>query len=212
MMATDLGLRDRKKAETQRVLAEAALRLFAERGFDAVTVADIAAEVNVSAKTVFNYFPTKEDLVLRGGEEHDGSLLLAIESRAAGESILDAARRHTLETFRRMREVPAARRDAFRKVLQSAPSVQARWRERQRAFEQVVAGVLARETEAPNDDPFPYVAAGLLSHLGRLAYYDVIGWPDGRRRSAQKTEEAIEDAFARIAEGFGSYGVRPKKR
>ena len=209
---TEPGLRERKKAETRRNIARVALGLFAERGFDAVSVADVAVAANVSTKTVFNYFQTKEDLVLGDGEGIDAELLREIEQRAAGESVLDAARRHTLATSRRMRETPAAHRQAFRAVLQNAPSVQARWRDRQRRHEDKLAALLTDEAAAASDDARPFVVAGMLSLLGRLAFYDVIGWPDGKRRSTSKTEEAIERAFELIATGLGSYGVRPRAR
>ena len=57
------GLRERKKLQTRELIAETARRLFAERGFEAVTVAEVARAADVAEKTVFNYFPTKEDLV-----------------------------------------------------------------------------------------------------------------------------------------------------
>ncbi|HTU62696.1 MAG TPA: TetR family transcriptional regulator [Polyangiales bacterium] len=199
------SLRERKKAETRRTIAEVALRLFLERGFDAVTVADVAAAAAVSTKTVFNYFPTKEDLVLTDGDSLDAGLIQQIQQRAPNESVLDAVHTYTLALCQRMRSVPAERRQAFRTVLQNAPSVQAHWRERQRRHEAQLASVLATESRATPDDARPFVVAGVLSLLSRLAYYDVIGWPDGKRRSAAKTEEAIANAFALLGAGLSNY-------
>ena len=63
LMDQELGLRERKKLRTRQLIAETARRLFAEHGFEAVPVTAIAREAEVSEATVFNYFPTKEDLV-----------------------------------------------------------------------------------------------------------------------------------------------------
>ena len=87
-MAT--GLRERKKQQTRELLAETARRLFTERGFERVSVAEIAREADVSEKTVFNYFPTKEDLVYWRLESFEEELLDTIRSRGEGESVLDA--------------------------------------------------------------------------------------------------------------------------
>src|SRR5882724_2534205 len=127
-MTDDLGLRERKKRQTRRSLSEVATRLFAERGFDSVKVSDIAAEANVSEKTVFNYFETKEDLVLEGRAEVEADLLRAVCERGLGEPILEAVRRHALSVAERMNALPAERRNAFRKIVATTPSVHARMR------------------------------------------------------------------------------------
>src|SRR6476660_8588687 len=89
-MAT--GLRERKKQATREQIARVAMQLFAKRGFDAVTVAEVADAAGVSEKTVFNYFPVKEDLVFGGGEGRWAALLDAIENRPAGAPLIAVCR------------------------------------------------------------------------------------------------------------------------
>src|SRR5215207_4255607 len=86
------GLRERKKRAVRAGIATTARRLFAERGFDAVTVADVAAAADVSEKTVFNHFPTKEDLAFAGREEGIAQLVKAIAERSPGTPVLDVFR------------------------------------------------------------------------------------------------------------------------
>jgi len=86
------GLRERKKEQTQRRIAATALRLFAERGFDAVTVNEIAEAAEVAKVTLFKYFPTKESLVLRGVGQEDLAGIVA--ARPPGRSPLEALREH----------------------------------------------------------------------------------------------------------------------
>ena len=83
-MDTELGLRERKKLRTRQLITETAARLFVERGFDAVSVASVARAAEVSEATVFNYFPTKEDLVFQGMEAFETELLNAVRDRPAG--------------------------------------------------------------------------------------------------------------------------------
>src|SRR4029453_11130545 len=89
-METATGRRQRKKQQMQRLIFETASRLFAERGFDAVTVAEVARAADVSEMTVFNYFPTKEDLCFAGMEFFEERLLDAVRGRAQGVSALAA--------------------------------------------------------------------------------------------------------------------------
>ena len=89
-MNAETGLRERKKQQTRQSIAHAARRLFLERGFEAVTVDEVAREADVSRKTVFNYFPTKEDLFYSRMELFQEQLLDAIRTRTPGETILAA--------------------------------------------------------------------------------------------------------------------------
>ena len=84
-MDADLGLRERKKKQTRHVIAETALRLFNERGFDAVTVAQVAKAADVSEATVFNYFPTKESLFFGQMQSFEEALIQAVRERSGGE-------------------------------------------------------------------------------------------------------------------------------
>ena len=91
------GLRERKKRRTRELIAETARRLFSERGFEQVTVADVARAADVSEATVFNYFPTKEDLFYSGLEAFEQELLSTIRQRRPGESLVAAFGRFVLE-------------------------------------------------------------------------------------------------------------------
>src|ERR1700704_3001442 len=92
MEALPGGLRERKKRATRAAIAATARRLFAQRGYDAVTVAEIAVAADVSEKTVFNHFATKEDLVFAGGEARLAQLQADIAQRSPGTSLLDVFR------------------------------------------------------------------------------------------------------------------------
>src|SRR6185437_4274473 len=88
-----MGLRESKKQQTRQLLAAEAMRLFATRGFDHVTVAEVAEAAEVSEKTVFNYFPTKEDLFFDEVPARAAALSAAIRERAPGESAIAALRK-----------------------------------------------------------------------------------------------------------------------
>jgi len=97
-----MGLRDLKKQQTRTAIADTALRLFMKRGFDHVTVAEVAEAAGVSEKTVFNYFPSKEDLFFDEVDEREAALVAAIRERRPDESILAALRRNQLDGCGRM--------------------------------------------------------------------------------------------------------------
>ena len=86
-----MGLREQKKEQTRRLISETAWRLFADRGFDRVSVAEVARVAQVAETTVFNYFRTKEDLFYSGLEGFGAEVVDAVRNRAAGESALAAS-------------------------------------------------------------------------------------------------------------------------
>jgi AcrR family transcriptional regulator len=90
MLSSVAGLRERKKRETAGRIAQAAAGLFAERGFEAVAVVDVARIADVSEQTVYNHFPTKEDLVFDRAAEIEDALADALAKRAPGASAADA--------------------------------------------------------------------------------------------------------------------------
>jgi AcrR family transcriptional regulator len=111
-----MGLRELKKEQTRRLLAETAWRLFADRGFDQVTVGEVARHAQVAVATVFNYFPTKEDLFYYRLEAFGARLVDAISSRTEGEPALVAFRRHLLESGGLLAQVEAGDPQALERL------------------------------------------------------------------------------------------------
>jgi AcrR family transcriptional regulator len=104
---TETGLRERKKARTRQVIADAAARLFAERGYERVAVSDVAREADVSEQTVYNYFETKEQLVTDRDQWVQEELGRLIRSRAAGTTPAAAIREFVLDSVEGLRRIPA---------------------------------------------------------------------------------------------------------
>ncbi|WP_031466683.1 TetR/AcrR family transcriptional regulator [Sciscionella sediminilitoris] len=124
------GLRERKKRRTRETITEAAFTLFQESGFDNVSVIDIAAAAEVSKPTLFAYFPTKEDLVLRRFLDDDSGPAIIVRDRAAGTSALQALREDFLRRLARRDTLTGLDDSApaitFHKLLYSTPTLMAR--------------------------------------------------------------------------------------
>ncbi len=103
------GLRQRKKDKTRwLVISQIATRLFIRRGLDRVTIAEVAAAADVSVNTIFNYFPTKEDLLFDREREVVAALANVVRGRPPGESVLEALR-HSFRYARWMRRQARSR-------------------------------------------------------------------------------------------------------
>jgi AcrR family transcriptional regulator len=210
------GLRERKKQRTRLLIAETARRLFAERGFEAVSVAEVARAADVSEATVFNYFPTKEDLVFQGLARFEAELLTAVRERPAGEGAVAAFGRFVL----RERGLLAATDEAsvkeltgITRMIAASPALLARERQILARYADSLAALLAEETRAAPDDLRPRVVANALIGL----HGALIGYV--RRRLAEDSPDLLalgrdvrargEQALGLLSQGMAGYAVKP---
>ena len=210
----ELGLRERKKERTRRLIADTAWRLFADRGFEQVTVAEVARQAEVAVATVFNYFPTKEDLFFFRLDAFGAYLVDAVATRAAGEPVLVAFRRHLLGSGGLLAQVEAGDRQALERlrtvsrVIADSPALQVREQQAFARTADALAARLAAETGAPADDLRPQAAANALIGVQRaLVDYTrrrVLA-DDEPGRLATDVRRLSEDAFALLAQGLGNY-------
>jgi AcrR family transcriptional regulator len=210
MAATTEGLRERKKRQTRETIAHAAMGLFAEHGFDAVTVADVAHLADVSEKTVFNYFAAKEDLVLHGGEERRAALIEAIRSRPAGGSIVEPFRAASLEFIDRVEHDPVESIVGIPRLVAQSHSLRDRlflsWEQEAAAL----TPVIAEETGAADGDLVSAVVARTLAWTHRLvfrsAFTRLLAGEDQRAVAADLREQAHR-AYETLEQGLAGYGV-----
>jgi AcrR family transcriptional regulator len=157
-----VGLRESKKARMRQEIADQSMRLFATRGFDHVTVAEVAAAAGVSEKTIFNYFPTKEDLFFDEVPKREAALLDAIRGRERGESILAALRRLQVGECARL---CSSRFATFARIIEESPALQAKELEVMARFAQVLSEAIQSELQVDERDA--RIAAGLLVSVHR---------------------------------------------
>jgi AcrR family transcriptional regulator len=169
-MAIETGLRERKKQQTRQLLTDTARRLFAKRGFENVSVSEIARVADVSEATVFNYFPTKEDLVYSGLEQFENALLAAVRERPAGETVIDAFGRFVLEPrgfFAAPDDRTARELLAVSRMIAASPALLAREEQIFARYTRALARLIADEVRAPESDLRPYVVANALIGVHR---------------------------------------------
>jgi AcrR family transcriptional regulator len=212
--APALGLRERKKQQTRELIAQTARRLFGERGFERVTVAEIARAADVSEKTVFNYFATKEDLVYWRLEAFEAELLATIRNREPGESVLAGFRRFLLAQRGLLgQHEPEARAEltALTRMITESPALLRREAEVMAGYTAALAALIAEETGAQPDDVRPRVAAHAMMGVHRA----LIDYTRGRilaghagPRIGREARAQAERALAMLEEGLGDYAVR----
>jgi AcrR family transcriptional regulator len=214
-MSQELGLRERKKQRTRQLIADTARALFAERGFDAVPVAEVARVAEVSEATVFNYFPTKEDLFFSGLEVFEQNLLSAIGKREAGESVLDAFARFVLQPrgllAARADDAAADRLVAITRVIEQSPALLAREQRIFAGYTDSLAALIAEETRARTGAIEPWVAANALMGVHRaLVDYARRQIVAGARNPqlARNVRAQGKRALARLEAGLGDYAVK----
>ncbi|HEX4811585.1 MAG TPA: TetR/AcrR family transcriptional regulator [Nonomuraea sp.] len=208
------GLRARKKRETRQRIADIAMGLFIERGFDNVTVAEVARAADVSVNTVFNYFSTKEDLFADRHEMAVDLPLRVVRERAPGESVVRAFRRDFLEAIetRHWRYGLNLGGDVFARIVNASPALVARMRQIHDEREESLARLLADDLGAAPGDLTPRLAAAHLLDTARLLgrhALDRMVAGEGWETIAPELRARAEQAFDLLESGLGDYGARP---
>jgi AcrR family transcriptional regulator len=210
MEARTEGLRARKKRATRDAIATTARRLFAERGFDAVTVAEVAAAADVSEKTVFNHFATKEDLVFAGGDTRLAQLQAAIAQRPPGTSVLDVFRASSEAMLDTVAAGAGEDRLVVPRIVRDSPTLQKRLAAGWEDEVTTLVAAVAEATGADDDDLVPAVVARTLAWtlitIFRAAFDGLLAGEDPARLAARLRPEAAR-AYDQLAAGLGDYGT-----
>lgn len=193
------GLRERKKRQTRQRISEVATGLFVERGFEHVTIAEVAAAAEVSVNTVYNYFQTKEDLVLPPDQASPQRLADIVRNRPYGEPAVRAVLAHLRdEVHGRDRKLGLT--EGFHRVfemMRAAPTLTARLGDLGQQMTDALAAVLAEETGAAPDDPLPRLVAWQVGAFHSLVYAEI-----GRLTTAGASPDAIAAAVLRLLDTF----------
>ncbi|MEV0260157.1 helix-turn-helix domain-containing protein [Streptomyces sp. NPDC050617] len=189
------GRRERKKAQTRKALADAALRLFSERGYDHVTVAEVAEAADVSVTTLFKHFPSKESLVFDLDADQERVLVSAVRDRPAGRTVLAALRSHLLTAG----PLDAANRpdyQQFRGLIRSTPVLGEHFRRMWERHEEALARAISEAAGDPEADVASRTMARFALQAVLLASED----PD--------PQGALNTVFDLLERGWGTYDAR----
>ena len=206
-----LGLRERKKLLTRQAITDTAHAMFLERGYDNVTVAEIADAANVSANTVFGYFPSKEDLVFDDSAEVREALVERIRHRPPGETPL----RTMVAVMREMICVSGSSAvtdlDRLHRMVGTSVTLQSRLARMWEQFEESLAEALAEEFGEGPHSPRPSVlAAQLILVFRMMASERFLGYLRAHTEPAQPAalEEWLSVTIELIGQGIADYAPR----
>ena len=211
MDQTGAGLRERKKQQTRDEISAVATLLFAQRGFDQVTIAEVAAAADVAKMTVTNHFPLKEDLVFDRHEEMTAGLAAAVADRGPGESVPACIRRTYAESLERGDPTLGHLGVKFAQLVEASPALLAREQQIHSQREAALAAELIAELQPADGDLTPQIVAAQLAGAYRILYYEA-----RRRLLAGQDADTLQADLAATADAvfdvlradLGDYGIR----
>ena len=192
---TTTGLRERKKADTRAALAAAVLRLSVEKGFEHVTVEEVAGAADVSYRTFFNHFGSKEEALLQPEGADRPGLAQQLAEQDPAVPLLPALRAAMAEDLTRIQDDAGTWRARFA-VIAATPALLPRLVELSTTDERALAGAVAARTGTDVDtDLFPALVAAVVSAAVRAAF---MRWHGGDRPLA----DVVDEALAAVAAGL----------
>ncbi len=205
MHEAPLGLRERKKQRTRELIAETALELFSEHGYQATTVADIAASADVSERTVFGYFPTKEDILFADHLALEEGLADALAGKARDSSVLDVLREFVVENVSRFDTQARIRWQ----IVRNDELLLAHQRGRQASFGEVIAKAIAAELGERVDDLRPQLVTAAVIAAFTATYEHRYR---ARSQSASRAQAiaVIDEAITFLRGGLAAIRAFPK--
>ena len=201
------GLRDRKKRVMRQRISDTATMMFLERGFDDVRVSEIAEACEVSEKTIFNYFPTKESLLFDRTDAVADEIREALRDRADNKSLIEAvldilARQldefHHFWTEADDKVAPFSMMRRFGELVDSTPSLRAAQQDMMEQLIDVAATTLGERARVDPDDPEPQIAAVVIVGLWRVLFRSMMRHADGKH-TADQARDAIMTDLTRAA-------------
>jgi len=199
------GLRERKKQKTRELIATTALRLFAERGYGATTVSDVADAAEVSERTVFTYFPAKEDLLFSDHVDFELGLGLALGRRPKGMPALDALRNFMVESLSRFDAQARLRWQ----IVSHDEHLRSRERARQAELGNAIAAAIADDLGEDVDDLRPQlVTAAVIAAF--TATYEHRFSARSKTASRAQAVAVIDEAIAFLRGGLDAIRAFPK--
>jgi AcrR family transcriptional regulator len=175
----DEGLRERKRRIMRQRISDVATFMFVSQGFDHVKVSAIAEVVGVSEKTIFNYFPTKESMVLDWADEAVESVARMLRERPPGESLTETvvrAMKRDMEMFDTVPDELVEVLPRFGELIESTPALRAAWGDMYSRIVAVAREELAAGAEVDPRDPEPMIAARALTGLSEVAFESRVRW------------------------------------
>lgn len=154
------GLRERKKQRTRETITRVALELFEERGYQVTTLAEIAEAADISTRTIFAYFPSKEDILFSEFPELKAALARALAERPVGENALETVRDFILSTLDQLEKDDLHR--CREGIIDADETLRSHKRARAAEIEELVAAAIARDLGAGEDDLRPRIVAASL--------------------------------------------------
>ena len=214
MLSEKPSPRSKKKAKTRDLLVETAARLFHKRGFDAVTVSEIARSAEVSEQTVYNYFATKEALVLDEDEAYAAHFVSMVADRPAGMSAIEAVRREALRFLQAMIDRPASphRRGGMPFLIVNSIPVRRAWLAAcERHSKAVAEALVADSRDRLSPGAALIIATGLMS-VFRLIVDEVgasVTEGDNLTSRMNQLRPQIEEGIDWLARGLGRPHRKP---